>query len=65
MLAAQGGRCAICGTDKPGGKGSFHVDHCHVGGEIRGLLCHSCNIGLGQFKDDRERIQAAIAYLER
>lgn len=65
MLADQDGRCAICGATEPGGKGQFHVDHCHKGGQVRGLLCHHCNLGLGHFKDDTERIKAAIAYLER
>lgn len=63
-LDAQGGVCAVCGTDKPGGKGAFHVDHCHTGGHVRGLLCHHCNLGLGNFKDDPERLRRAAAYLE-
>jgi hypothetical protein len=65
MLAEQSGCCAICGTDEPGGKGSFHVDHCHDSSRVRGLLCHRCNIGLGQFKDDPVRLPAAIDYLSR
>jgi hypothetical protein len=65
MLGAQGGRCAICGTDEPGGKGRFHVDHCHNSSRIRELLCTRCNTGLGQFLDDRSRLAAAISYLEK
>lgn len=66
MWASQGGRCLICGTDKPGGRGNrLHVDHCHETGRIRGLLCTGCNIGLGQFKDDPARLRAAADYLER
>lgn len=64
MLAAQGNACAICRTTEPGGKGGWHVDHCHDGGQIRALLCHHCNLGLGHFKDDINRMLAAIAYLE-
>lgn len=63
LLASQNGRCAICGTDAPGGKGAFHVDHCHDTGRVRGLLCHHCNLMLGNAKDDPARLAAAIRYL--
>lgn len=63
MFAAQGSRCAICGTDDFGGAYA-HVDHCHQTGLVRGLLCVRCNQGLGFFKDDPDRMRAAIAYLE-
>lgn len=66
MLSAQGGRCAICGTDDPGrGHPSFCVDHDHVSGAVRGLLCYGCNIALGHFADDPTRLRAAADYLER
>lgn len=65
LLAAQDGRCAICGVDQPGGKGAWHVDHCHDSNKIRGLLCHHCNVGLGHFKDDPVRLRAAAVYLEQ
>jgi hypothetical protein len=63
MLEAQNGRCKICGTDAPGGKGTFHVDHCHDSEKVRGLLCHSCNVGLGHFYDNISLLSAAIFYL--
>jgi len=63
ILEAQNGRCALCGTDTPGGKGSFHVDHCHSSSKIRGLLCHHCNVGLGHFKDQTSLLLKAILYL--
>jgi predicted nucleic acid-binding Zn ribbon protein len=66
LLEAQGNRCAICGSDEWPGKGNGpHVDHCHVGGQVRGLLCGRCNTGLGQFGDDPVVLRAAAAYLER
>ena len=64
MLDAQNGRCAICKTDKPGGKGVFQVDHCHATGDVRGLLCCNCNRGIGALKDNVKLLQRAIAYLE-
>jgi len=39
LIAAQGHQCAICRTDKPGGRGSWHTDHCHTSGVVRGMLC--------------------------
>ena len=64
MFADQGGRCAICG--QPPRKGSsLHVDHDHETGEVRGLLCFRCNGGLGQFKEDADRLLAALEYLGR
>jgi hypothetical protein len=64
MLTEQQGGCAICGTTEPAGRnGRFHVDHCHEGGHVRGLLCHFCNIGLGHFKDDVKTLAKAIEYL--
>jgi hypothetical protein len=64
ILEAQNGRCKICGTDIPGGKGSFHVDHCHDSGKVRGLLCHYCNVGIGNFKDNISTLASAILYLK-
>ena len=63
MLEDQGHRCKICRTDEPGGKGRFHLDHCHSTGKIRGLLCSSCNHGLGHFKDNVLLLEQAIRYL--
>ena len=65
LLDMQGGCCAICGTDTPGGRDKvWHVDHCHDTLKVRGLLCGLCNRGLGQFKDDLDRLRSAVAYLE-
>lgn len=67
MLARQGGVCAICQRKRVGdARGTrLHVDHCHSTGRIRGLLCGSCNIGLGKFADDAERIARAALYLRK
>ena len=63
MLKSQSYKCAICETDTPGGKGGWHVDHCHITGKVRGLLCHCCNTGLGLFKDNENLLLKARDYL--
>lgn len=54
------GRCEICGA-----KESLRVDHCHMAGRLRGLLCDPCNKGLGFFRDDPKRLRSALRYLKR
>jgi Recombination endonuclease VII len=61
MTVKQGGVCMVCGQ---GPAKDLVVDHCHTTGRIRGLLCGSCNMGLGLFKDDPKRLKAAVRYLE-
>ncbi len=63
LLKTQEGRCAICGTDRPGGPGRFHVDHCHKTKVIRALLCSRCNTGLGCFRDNPSLLDLAAEYL--
>jgi hypothetical protein len=60
LLAKQGSACAIC---RKRAKGRLCVDHCHLTGTIRGLLCHACNRALGALKDDQASLVAALAYL--
>jgi hypothetical protein len=60
---SQNGACAICGGDN-GGK-FFHVDHDHVTGAVRGLLCNNCNAGIGFLKDDVGLLGRAVEYLKR
>ncbi len=64
-LQEQGNTCAICGTNTPGGKGEFHADHDHETNQPRGVLCHNCNVALGNFQDNPEILRAAIEYLEK
>jgi hypothetical protein len=64
-LAEQGGVCAICGTDKPGGQGTFHVDHCHSTGKFRGVLSNDCNTGIGKLGDTAAGVLRAYEYLKR
>lgn len=67
LKAKQDSRCAICGVvpnDNYGGHhDGFHIDHDHVSGRVRGLLCKHCNVGIGMLKDSEEILQSAILYL--
>jgi hypothetical protein len=66
MLAAQEGKCAICGTTDPGPRlKRFHVDHCHNSGQVRDLLCNACNVGLGAFRDNSDLLMKASEYITR
>lgn len=73
LYIEQNNCCAIClipfsknearwsggsGRDKP------HIDHCHISGKIRGILCRSCNLGIGHFQDKIEALEKAIEYLK-
>lgn len=62
LLEDQNYVCAICFGDEPIEK-KFSVDHDHDSGEIRGLLCTRCNLGLGLFKDSIETLESATEYL--
>jgi hypothetical protein len=62
MLAYQGGACACCGN---GSHIPMHIDHNHKTGKVRGILCHHCNLMLGNAQDDCARLAAGIAYLDR
>ena len=60
LLSSQDNKCAICSTT------NFKacIDHDHRTGIVRGILCRSCNIGLGFMKDDIDHLKSAIKYLE-
>ena len=76
MLIRQGGVCAVCGelptsvrNRRKGKQRTFIarlvVDHDHATGMVRGLLCSSCNTGIGALKDEAVTVRAALDYLER
>lgn len=71
LLAEQGGVCAICGNAEPSAHGrtgkqfALSVDHCHLTGRVRGLLCQKCNRAIGLLGDDVDLLKKAIYYLEK
>ena len=60
LVAAQEGKCAICGVEPD----LLYVDHDHVTGRVRELLCHSCNVLLGYGKDSADVLDLGVSYLE-
>jgi len=63
LLEKQNGVCAICKQVCVSGR-RLAVDHDHITGKVRGLLCCKCNRGLGNFGDDVSRIKQALEYLQ-
>jgi hypothetical protein len=64
MLERQGNVCAICQQANKNGK-RLSVDHDHVTGNVRQLLCSHCNFVVGFVKDDPSRVLEIYAYLKR
>lgn len=64
LLSSQDNKCAICQKSVLEYKKRFCIDHDHETGKTRGLLCHSCNLALGNFKDSVNSLKRAVKYLE-
>lgn len=66
LSAMQDGRCAVCGIHQTECRGArLHLDHDHVTGEVRGLLCQPCNLALGHAQDNPRQLVGLADYLER
>lgn len=63
MFNKQNQSCAICEGKDFGKHNKPFVDHDHLNGKVRGLLCINCNTLLGNAKDSPEILRAALAYL--
>lgn len=74
LLEKQNFKCAICNTHheevrRPGNlkhtgiSYGLCIDHDHLSGKVRGLLCNQCNRALGLFKDNPENLSRALSYL--
>ena len=64
MLVEQNNMCKICNSEFKSTKDT-HIDHCHNSDTVRGLLCNSCNLALGQFGDNTDIMGRAIKYLQK
>lgn len=69
LYRIQNGVCAICQRperrDARGVLEPLCVDHSHLTGRVRGLLCHHCNTAIGKLKDNVDLMRRAIAYLQQ
>lgn len=71
LAQEQNHKCEICDeehistSDDRTIKRKLSIDHCHKTGKFRGIICSSCNVALGYFKDNITTLQSAIIYLEK
>jgi hypothetical protein len=67
LRASQGGICAVCGkwSGRNGRTKALAVDHDHESGEVRGLLCSTCNRTIGEYRDNPELFVRMANYLLR
>lgn len=63
MFDAQGRVCGLCG-EAVSARNGFHTDHCHDTNELRAILCHACNTGIGKLKHNPQLLREAALYLE-
>lgn len=58
--------CDLCGKKiswTPGAKTRAMIDHCHDSNQVRGILCSSCNTGLGKIGDTVATVKRALSYV--
>jgi hypothetical protein len=71
LLLDQNGQCAICSKAETANCNwtsktrMLAIDHCHVTGKIRGLLCGKCNTGLGLLNDSETLLENALKYIRK
>ncbi len=65
QISVRDNKCDICGQESDHRFKKLNVDHCHETNVVRGLLCFSCNVMIGQSKDNPEVLRKAADYLEK
>lgn len=64
MREAENFSCMVCGISEEELGKKLDVDHCHVSGKVRGVLCNPCNTMLGHARDSIKILEAAAQYLK-
>jgi len=64
LFGKQDGCCAICGIHQSELPYTLCIDHDHITGLVRGLLCQKCNTGIGKFEDNPDLVERALYYLK-
>jgi hypothetical protein len=65
IVCRQNNRCGVCRCSLAEIESKrIHIDHCHVTGRVRGVLCEQCNLGIGKFKENAEALARAAEYLQ-
>ena len=64
LFKCGAGQCWICHCE-PDPKRRLAIDHNHTTGVVRGLLCRTCNFGIGSLKDNAALCESAASYLRR
>ncbi|KKK82008.1 hypothetical protein LCGC14_2807690 [marine sediment metagenome] len=64
LFEKQKGCCAICETHQSKEVRTFHTDHCHTTGKVRGLLCRACNHAVGNIKEDINIALRLVDYID-
>lgn len=63
LLDCQDRKCAVCGATESYLGHRLAVDHSHITGKVRGLLCKACNVGIGHFNESTRVLENAINYI--
>jgi hypothetical protein len=65
LFEQQLGKCAICGIHQSMLRRSLDLDHSHITGKIRGLLCERHNKAIGFFNDSVDDLRKTLVYIEK
>ena len=63
LLEKQGGGCKVCGATTSRNGRRLHIDHSHITGKVRGLLCDTCNLTLGNYEKHPEWLRGLASYI--